>query len=153
MGFISSSRVLNIVMTLFFTREENSENKLHSRHGPPLTFSSPHSCVYFPDCLLPFLPYKASFFCQDKPQYVSAHCCLEMFDRGAQWKHLPQQETSLPLSASWAYVLIFIFFSFRLRCSVIRGWGLHHQVPSSEEFIQPLPQWVLCVAGEMGLRS
>lgn len=40
--------------------------------------------------------------------------------------------------------------SFRLRCSIIRGWGLHHQVPSSEEFIQPLPQWVLCVVAETG---
>ena len=30
--------------------------------------------------------------------------------------------------------------SFRLRRSIIRGWGLHHQVPSSEEGLQPLPQ-------------
>ena len=30
--------------------------------------------------------------------------------------------------------------SFRLRRSIIRGWGLHNQVPSSEEGLQPLPQ-------------
>lgn len=85
MGFISSSRVLNIVMTLFFRKEENSKKTSSTVGKATSDLQQPLILVFIsPNAFLPFLPHKASIFCQDKVQYVSAHCCLEMFDRGAQ---------------------------------------------------------------------
>lgn len=73
-----------------------------------------------------------------------------MFDRGCAGK-ASATVRGIPASLSGSRARCSdSTLSFRLRCSIIRGWGLHHQVPSSEEFIQPLPQWVLCVVAGKG---
>lgn len=96
------------------------------------------------------LPQMASFSVKINPECVSARRRLKILDRALQWKCLESPFLSaLPLSGSWAHCSDSVL-SFRLRCSIIRGWGLHHKVPSSEEFIQPLPQWVLCAAAAAG---
>lgn len=96
------------------------------------------------------LPQTASFSVKINPECVSARRRLKILDRALQWKCLESPFLSaLPHCGSWAHCSDSVL-SFRLRCSIIRGWGLHHKVPSSEEFIQPLPQWVLCAAAAAG---
>lgn len=117
---------------------------------PPRTSSSRHTCVYSCDCPFTFSPQNGYIFCQDNLKCVSARCCLKMFDRGCAGK-ASATVRGIPASLSGSRARCSdSTLSFRLRCSIIRGWGLHHQVPSSEEFIQPLPQWVLCVVAGKG---
>lgn len=140
MGFISSSRVLNIVMTLFFRKEEDSKkkNKLHSR--PPLTFSSPsYLCLFLP---MPFYlfcltkpPFSVKIKCNMSRPAAASRCLI-----GAHSESICHSKRHLCLSLCLPSLCSDSALSFRLRCSIIRGWGLHQQVPSSEEFIQPLPQ-------------
>ena len=98
MGFISSSRVYNIVMTSFLRKEENSEKPPRSREDrlwPSAVFIPVFTPLNDPFYLF---ASNGSIYCQDSPKCVSARCRLKMFDRGARWKHLPRWEASLPLS-------------------------------------------------------
>lgn len=139
MGFISSSRVCNIVMTSVLRKEENCENRLASGKTAPDLQQPSYLCLLLRLPLYLFAS-KRNIFCQDNLKCVSARCCLKMFDRGCAGK-ASATVRGIPASLSGSRARCSdSTLSFRLRCSIIRGWGLHHQVPSSEEFIQPLPQ-------------
>lgn len=97
-----------------------------------------------------FVTTNSFIFCQDNARMCLCRRRLNILDRPLQGKCLESPFLSaLPLCGSWAHCSDSVL-SFRLRRSIIRGWGLHHKVPSSEEFIQPLPQWVLCAVAAAG---
>lgn len=124
-GFMSSSGVCNIVMTSFLGKERSF-----------IPVFTPLDVLYL---FFSFFWPQTAPFSVKITQNVSRPAAVSRCLIGQH-----SESISLSLSGSRAHCSDGAL-SFRLRCSIIRGWGLHHQVPSSEEFIQPLPQWVLCV--------
>lgn len=90
MGFISSSRVCNIVMTSVLRKEENCENRLASGKTAPDLQQPSYLCLLLRLPPLPFRLKTATFSVKitsnvSRPAAVS-RCLIG----GVQGKHLPQ---------------------------------------------------------------